>query len=245
MRTTVDTGIGENAQNLRTAYEQLRNKKRADHKGQIFVFSAAQSGCGTSYVARNMALVAGQNLLEGEQVLLVDMDVQKNAQSDYFATPEAAHRYGETTGPYDASFQCDPFWKITPSVVGDPERMTSNAQYMSLHMLGHTPLSFTRFHWEYFKQGQNVHIQNARAYWHALRDHFAVVIVDTPAMDRSHIHDTICPEADANILVSSHVDARSQALSNAATDLKKMGAQFSGVILNHMPSSAQHYGEYI
>lgn len=245
MRASMDIGIGENAQNLRTVYEQLRDKKRADHKGQIFVFSAAQSGCGTSYVARNMALVAGQSLLEGDQVLLVDMDVQKNAQSDYFSTPEAGRRYGGVSGPYDASFNVEPFWKITPSVVGDPEHLISNGHYMSLHMLGNIPLSFTRFHWEYFKHGQNVHIQNARAYWHALRDHFAVVIVDTPAMDRSHIHDTICPEADANILVSSHVDARSQALSNAATDLKKMGVQCSGVILNHIPSTAKNYGEQI
>lgn len=234
--------IGGNTQNLIAAYRQLGAEKRVDGQGSIYAFCAANSRCGTSYVARNMAIIAGESLLQGEQVLLVDMDIQNNAQSGYFFSSESQTRFGAPTGPYDASFGESPFWKVTPSMVEQGGEQITGAHYMSLHSLTNPAVMFTHFHWEHFRQGQNVHIQNARNYWHKLRQHFAVIIVDTPALDRADIIETICPEADATILVSASNNARSQSLTDASNRLQNMSAVCAGVILNQAPLQTTNYG---
>ncbi len=234
--------IGGNAHNLSQVYAQLSQEKRADGQGSLYVFCAAKSRCGTSYVARNMAMIAQQSLPRGGQVLLIDMDIQNNAQSAYFFSPESQASYGAPTGPYDAGFGEMPFWKVTPAVVGVDGENVSSSHFMSLHAVTDPSIMFTHFHWEHFRQGQNVHIQNARNYWHKLRQHFAVIIVDTPAIDRSDILETICPEADANILVCANNDACSQSLTSVANRLQGMGARCAGVILNQAPLATGNYG---
>lgn len=230
-------------QNLRSAYAALSANPRADGRGSLYVLCAAQSGCGTSHVARNLALIAAakeQNETQmGGQVLLVDMDIQNNAQSAYFA---GQMQYGQTEGPFDASFDQTPFWRVTPSMVDEQGQSISQSRYMSLHVLPNAPLAYTHFHWEALRQGQNVHIQNTRDYWHTLRNHFSAIFVDTPALDRADILDAIVPEADANILVSKAEDAQAQSLTDAASKIEEYGATCAGVILNDIPTQAQ-YGQ--
>lgn len=240
MYSSADTG--GNAHNLSAAYTKLRTNKRADGQGSIYVFCAAKSRCGTSYVARNMALIAEQALMPGEQVLLVDMDIQNNAQSGYFFAPENQPYYGLPTGPYDASFDVQTFWKITPTIVGNGSENESDNHFMSLHKPAALSMMFTHFHWEHFRQGQNVHIQNARGYWHKLRQHFSVIIIDTPALDRADIIGTVCPEADACILVSASQDAQSQNLTDIANHVQGLGGTCAGVILNQPPIQTTNYG---
>ena len=231
-----------NAQNLNAAYTRLRENKRADGQGSIYVFCSAKSRCGTSYVARNMALIAEQNITPGEQVLLIDMDIQNNTQSCYFFAPENQAYCGVASGPYDASFGVQPFWKVTPAMVGPDNENISDNHFMSLHKPATLSLMFTHFHWEHFRQGQNAHIQNARSFWHKLREHFSVIIVDTPALDRADIIGTVCSEADACILGSATRDAKSQGLTNIANHVQNLGAVCAGVILNQPPIQTTHYG---
>ncbi len=234
--------MGENLQNLRAVFSGLKQEKRADGHGSLYVFCAAKSVCGTSYVARKMAWLACEGIKKGEQVLLVDMDIQNNTQSRYFFTNAQNDGHSVPRGPYDATFGVSPFWRVTPYMVGNDGRNVSDAHFVSLYTLDASQLLFTHFHWEYFKQGQSVHIQNARAYWHKLREHFAYVIVDTPALDRTDIMAAICPEADANILVSTVQESRQQNLADAADHLAAIGARCTGVILNEMPASHMQTG---
>ena len=240
MYSSADTG--GNAHNLSAAYTRLSTNKRADGQGSIYVFCSAKSQCGTSYVARSMALIAEQNLMPGEQVLLVDMDIQNNAQSSYFFAPENQTYYGLPSGPYDASFDVQTFWKVTPAIVDNDGENKSDNHFMSLHKPEALSMMFTHFHWEHFLQGQNVHIQNSREYWHKLRQHFSVIIIDTPALDRADIIGTVCPEADACILVSTNQDARSQSLTDIATHVQSLGGTCAGVILNQPPIQTTNYG---
>lgn len=236
----------DNTQNLRAAYDALSANPRADGRGVLYTLCAAQSGCGTSYVARNMALIAAaqeKNEMQNEgQVLIVDMDIQNNAQSAHFSMPHVRAQYGGIDGPYDASFAQTPFWRVTPAMVDAQGRNVTDAHFMSLHRLLDMPLAYTYFHWEAFRQGQNAHIQNAREYWHTLRNHFSAIFVDTPALDRADILSAIVPEADVNILVSASIDAASQPLTDAAKKIDEYGGSCAGVILNDAPVSAQ-YGQ--
>jgi Mrp family chromosome partitioning ATPase len=233
-------------ENLRQVYRQLSTPGRFDGKGSIYVFTSPKTGAGTSFVARNMAMIAaheiGQGANAGAHVLLLDMDLQNNAQSNYFSSPEAQAQYGAAQGPYDATFGSVPFWRVTPSMVNDQGQSVSDSAFMSLHLLPHAGISFSKFHWENFRPGQNVHIQNARPFWHALRDHFAAVIVDTPALDRADILSTVSMEADQTILVAPGSAARDPELSAAYQRVNNLGASCAGVIFNDGPTGAPAQG---
>jgi len=229
-------------QSLQNAYQDLSRERRADGRGCIYVFASPVTGEGTSYVARNMAMIAAESAPVGGQVLLVDMDIRNNAQSAYFFAPDTQSMLGVPEGPYDASFGTAPFWRVTPSMVNEQGQNITDSHFMSLHMLSGASLAFTHFHWEQFRDGQSVHLQSARAYWHKLRDHFSAIFVDTPALDRADILNTVCQEADANILVSSTPTSNTQSLTDASNKITALGARCAGVILNDGPTSLPGYG---
>ena len=228
-------------ESLRAPYQRLYADMRCDGKGIITVFSAAHSDVGTSFVTRAMAMHAAKSLPKDKQVLLIDMDIQKNAQSAYFFTPENQSRFGHPHGPYDASLGQIPFWRITPSIVNTQGQNVSDAHYMHLYTLEGLRLAFTHFHWESLRKGQNVHIQNVGEYWHVLRAHYGAIFVDMPALDRSDYAQIICPLADQTVLIASPDTARSPKLAAAYTKIKAMQAQCAGVIINECPTRRHHY----
>ena len=228
-----------NADNLRQAWLRLSQDRRPDGRGSIYALTSPVSATGTSYVARNMALIAAQQMSIGKQVLIVDMDIQSNEQANWFSSAQS--HYGIPEGPYDACFGTVPFWRVTPSMVDDNGQNLTDSHFMSLHVVNAANIAFTKFHWEQFRQGQSVHIQNARGYWHKLREHFGAIIVDTPALDRADIITTICPEADSTILVSATKDANAKPLGDAFTRIKVMNGRCAGVILNDAPVRQTDY----
>lgn len=236
------SGLHCNDPGLLAVYNGLASRARPDGQGAIYALVSPHSGAGTSHIARQLALIAAANTGSGSQILLVDMDVQKNAQSLWFNTPSAQSKYGRAEGPYDASFGAQPFWRVSPTMLNENGEGLSDSNYVSLHLLQGLPLAYTQFHWEEFRQGQSVHIQNARAYWHALRSRFDKVFIDLPAMDRANILSTVAPEADSSILVCGTQNQNSPDLKTAAQSLTACGARCSGVILNDGPAPMGHYG---
>ncbi len=232
----------DNSQSLHTAYQTLAAEPRADGRGSIYVFTAAQTGVGTSFVAREMAMIAAQGLTSGEQVLLLDMDISQNSQSAYFSSPENQARLGAANGPYDACFGAVPFWQVTPTMVGENGRNISDSHFMSLHIVEAQALAYTDFHWEHFRDGHSVQLQNSRDYWNKLRDHFSAIFIDTPALDRSDILSTIVGEADASILVSSTSMSKDAGLGAAHSRITSLGGSCAGVILNDGPQQFAEYG---
>jgi len=232
----------DNTQSLYAAYNQLTAEPHADGRGSIYVFSAAQTGAGTSFVAREMALIAAQGLTDGGQVLLVDMDISQNSQFAYFSSLETQSRLGATSGPYDACFGATPFWQVTPSMVGENGQIISESQFMSLHMVQDRSLAYTCFHWENFRDGHTVQLQNSRDYWNKLRDHFSAVFIDTPALDRSDVLSTIVGEADSSILVSATSMSQDAGLGAAHRRIISLRGSCAGVILNDGPERVAEYG---
>lgn len=232
----------DNSQILRAVYQQLSQDKRADGRGAIYAFTAAQTGVGTSFTAREMALIAAQDAPNGQQVLLIDMDISKNSQSGYFLAQDSQNHFGAPSGPYDACFGTKPFWQVTPSMVGENGENISDSNFMSLHIIEAISLAFTAFHWENFREGQTVQLQNSRDYWHKIRDHFSAVIIDTPALDRADILSTVVAEADTSILVASTATSKDAALGAAHTRITSLGGRCAGVILNDGPMPLAEYG---
>ena len=63
-------------ENLRGVYQQLAADTRPDGKGKIYAFSSPRTGAGTSYITRNMAMIAASQTQTNQHVLLLDMDLQ-------------------------------------------------------------------------------------------------------------------------------------------------------------------------
>lgn len=236
---------GSNAQNLRAVWQGLSQDRRADGRGAVYVFAAPTTGIGTSFVTRSMALIAAAqmraNNFGDKQVLIVDMDIQSNAQSNWFFSSEGQGQYGASEGPYDACYGAAPFWRVTPSMVDDAGQNLTDSHFMSLHVVSAANVAFTCFQWGQFRPGQTVHIQNARNYWHRLREYFGAIFVDTPALDRADIISTVCPEADSTILVCGSKDAQSKSLGDAYGRINATGGRCAGVILNDLPPQYSDY----
>ena len=230
-----------NAQNLQAVWQGLSNDRREDGRGAVYVCTAPTSGVGTSYVTRNLALIAARQMSGDKQVLIVDMDIQQSEQAGWFFSPEGLGQCGASEGPYDACFGAEPFWRVTPSMVDDSGQNLTDSHFMSLHVVSAANIAFTNFQWGQFRPGQTVHIQNARDYWHKLRQYFGAIFVDTPALDRADIISTVSPEADSTILVSASGDTHSKTLGNAYTKINALNGRCAGVIFNDLPTQHSDY----
>ncbi len=233
----------QNSQTLAKVWQNLSAGIAGD-KGSIFAFVSPQSGNGTSYIVREMALLAAKQAQtsQSKPVLVIDMDIQNSAQAEYFFSNNAISEFGTPNGPYDASFGKRGFWRIIPSVVGEDGQVLTDSHFMSLHILPNLPLGFSNFHWEKFMRGQSVQIAEASDYWQALRQNFSAIFVDLPALDRSDILKTISPEADQNILITNPDHANLRPIGDLYAKLKAMNAKCAGMIINELPRSGALYG---
>lgn len=222
---------------LQSVLAALCTPLRGDGRAPIFALTASDTGVGTSYVSRMLALLAAQHYAPyGQRVALVDMDVTQQAQMTHF---RAAASYGEVQGPFDATFGQDPFWQVSPDGVDEFGRRKSAALYGGLNLIGQTGLAVTEFRWSEIKPGQSVHICAARQYWNALRDQFAVVIVDTPAFDRADTALTILPEADKTVIVCAPDTAQKPSQKALSDRIKAEDGRCAGLVINEGPARAQ------
>lgn len=212
---------------------QLCQDTRADGRGNIVAIVSPQSRSGTSYVSRTLALLAAEHYgLHGGRVGLVDLDISQQAQSSYFQTAAAQGKHGSVHGPYDATFGETPFWQVSPDSVATDGSRRGDGLYCALHMVAETGLAFTQFQWSHIKHGQSVHVSHVKDYWHKVREHFALVIIDTPAFDRADTALTVIPEADKTAIVN--LTDRSAEPENAALAkrITAEGGHCAGMILN-------------
>jgi len=207
------------------------------------VLTSPFSSNGTSYVARDLALLAAQHYQpQGHRVALIDYDLNKQSQTMYFETLGSKNIHGSLLGPYDATFGQKPFWQISPDIISGVER-TADSTVCNLFLVGDTGLAITHFNWDSVKSGQTVHITKSTEYWQALRQNFACIIVDCPAFDRSDVALNVIPDADNVIFVSSEDNKNHSAHKDLAETLKQSGKACKGLIVNtgaQAPTTARH-----
>jgi hypothetical protein len=201
----------------------------APGKPRVIQVAAARQGEGTSTVARELALYAA--LGAGRSVWLVDMDLLASPQHAHFrADPD---RFGGALG---AAVAATPdgsmFFTVRPqgrSAKGEP---WPDGGYLAAHQAGRLRLWVTRFRREALQPGQTVHVLARPDYWMAMRRHADVVIVDSPAADRSQAAVTIAPFMDQTVMVvaAEQPDIKARALLRDA--IGGAGGRVSGLFFN-------------
>lgn len=223
----------DNQHPLQAVLSTLCTPTRADGRAPVIAVTSAHAQVGSSYVARNLALLAAQHYVDfGQRVALVDLDLATQAQYGFFNEPLQQSIFGPLSPAYDATFGVTPFWQVSPdNLNADGTRMAA-ARYGALHLVGDTGLAITRFNWGEVKDGQTVHIAAARDYWHALRDQFAVVIVDTPAFQTADTALTVVPEADKTVIVCDSARASDPTQKALSDRINEAGGRCAGMVIN-------------
>lgn len=223
---------------LRAVLASLCTPERGDGRGPVIVITSNDTGVGTSYVSRMLGLLAAEHYAPyAHRVALIDMDITQQSQMVYFRQTEA--QYGECQGPFDATFGQEPFWQVSPDGIDGLGRRKSAALYGGLNLIGETGLAVTEFHWPDVKAGQAVHIRGARDYWHTLRDHFALIIIDTPAFDRTDTAISVVGEADKTVIVCAPDTAHLPSQKVLSERIVSAGGRCAGLVINEGPARAQ------
>ena len=188
----------------------------------------ARQGEGTSTVARELALYAAR--AAGRSVWLVDLDLLASPQ---VATIRAApDRYGQLGDAVAATPDGSIFFTVQPGALTAEGKPWPDAAYLAAHRVGKSRWWVTRFRREVLQQGQSVHILPRPDYWEGMRRHAEVVIVDSPAADRSQAAATIAPFMDQTLMVvaADQTDMRPPARLRDA--IAAGGGAVSGLFFN-------------
>lgn len=220
--------------NLGYALEALCNIPRGDGRGRVITCMSPETGAGTSYVTRQLALRAKD---KGLRVLLCDMDFSNNSQYVWFTTQTAQSIHGTLSGPYDARFNAAPFWQITPQ---DMAAIGTGVHCVIYRVGGHV-LDVTYFDWSQIIPGQNVLVVPSRAYWKSVRDHYDLILIDTPAIDRSRAGLTAAQEADGCIVIAATGSENGASTTDIQTEIRQANGRCVGVILN-APTASKPFG---
>ncbi len=219
----------------------LAGQPRPDGRAKIIALTSPYAGVGTSYVARQLALLAAQFYQpQGQRVALVDYDLDQQTQGAFFEAEARQKQYGALTGPFDLTFGQTPFWQVSPSVLDEAGNRIRSSAYAATYLVGDTGLAISRFDWAQIRTGQQVHVRDAPGHWDVLRDQFGLIIVDTPSFDRSDNGIHLFPLADACALVCDMYRSRETALKEFGDKIISIGGQCAGTIINAGPPAASN-----
>lgn len=196
--------------------------------GRIVQFIAARRGEGTSTVARELAHFAARRA--GRSVWLVDLDLLRSPQ--YAALADDAERYGPLSAPAGASPDGSAFFTIRPPVSDKEGRPVPDSVWLSACQVGPARLWVTRFRREALQGGRSVHVLPSPDYWRALRAHVDLVVVDSPAADRSRAGLTVAPHMDQTVLVVAADQSDVSAPAKLKDAVHGAGGHVSGLFFN-------------
>ena len=218
---------------LYNSFCQLAGQLRYDHNVAVIGLISPFSYSGTSHTARELALLAAQHYSpQGKRVALIDFDLDKPSQKNFFGSAISQSKYGVLSGPYNATFGQAPFWQISPEMMGEDQEKSGDKGIAELYLVGETGLAITGFNWSQLKEGQRAHIVRSTEYWDALRAQFAFVVVDCPAFDRNDTALTLVPDADSIVLVCLPSQAHDPGQASYSNLIHEQGGICLGQIIN-------------
>ncbi|MBI1408091.1 MAG: sugar kinase [Caulobacter sp.] len=200
----------------------------APGRSRVVQFVAAHRGEGTSTVAREFARFAARRA--GKTVWLVDLDLHASPQ--HAAIAADPQLYGPLGPAVSASPDGSTFVTVQPPSRNAEGVAVPDARYVAAHAVGEGRWWVTRFRKEGLKGRQTVHILPGADYWNALRKHADLVVIDSPAADRSQAALTVAPFIDQTVLVvaADQPDVRSPAQLRDA--IVTAGGRCAGVFFN-------------
>jgi hypothetical protein len=199
-------------------------------RARLVQFAAARGGEGVSSVAREFARFAARRA--GRSVWLIELDLLSQVQIKAVAAdPE---HYGEMTGAVAASPDDSAFFVVRPPQEGPDGAPVPDARYLVAHGLKGARMWVSRFRNEALQPQQTVQLTAGAAYWTAMRGHADLIVVDSPAADRSQAGMMIAPFMDQTVLVVSadETDVRPPALLKDS--IVAAGGHCTGVFFNRV-----------
>ena len=151
------------------------------HRGRVIQVVAANSGEGTSTVAREYARLAA--VRARRPVWLIDGDLAQQGQLECISgEPE---RFGRIGRPAQASPDGSCFFAVTPRVTDTDGRPISPARLLTARACLGGRLWVTRFNTTRLRSGQRAEAVADARYWDALRQHADTIVIDAPSTDRN------------------------------------------------------------
>ena len=98
--------------------------------------------------------------------------------------------------------------------------------------MGSGRLWVTKFRREALQGGRSVHVLPAPEYWRALRAHVDLIVVDSPAADRSRAGLTVAPQMDQTVLVVAADQSDVEAPARLKDAIHGAGGQVAGLFFN-------------
>ncbi|MDR0889422.1 MAG: polysaccharide biosynthesis tyrosine autokinase [Oscillospiraceae bacterium] len=195
------------------AVHQLRLQfERAHENKQIFVVTSCNENEGKSTVAANIALSLAQ---KHENVLLIDADFRKPAQSLVFETSCVPGK------GFDAL--------LSPRVTEkDVEEAVVYSEATNLHTIFTQPVRRSRI--------ESLTADSFRPVFAILRKKFSFIIIDSSPLRLFMDSEVVSDAADASVLVVRQDDMPAIAINDAIDSLTDCKAKFLGFVLNHMRS---------
>lgn len=216
----------ENNQTARAIFQTLLAGPRRPNAGCLALICGAHSRNGTSYIARSVAFAAAEHFTPlGERVLLLDYDLYKQSQLEAVMATGAIH------GPYDASFGVTPFWQVRAGILEDSPEIPA-AAFASLYIQDQLGLAVSVFRWDQVGTNQSLRLITSPEYWAQLRQHFAMIIVDAPAIDRSNSSAILYPYMDTCAIAALPQNVSSAQTLQMRRDIEIVGGHCSGLIVN-------------
>ena len=166
-------------------------------RGRLVEFIAAREGEGVSTVAREFAFYAARSL--SRKVWLVDLDLMGQTQAAAIARDPG--RFGKVGPPAAATPDGSMFFSVQPPLKRPDGRPWPDARYIAAHAAGGSGFWVTHFRRDAMRGRQGVHVLPTPDYWATLRRHADLVVVDSPACDRSQAGLTVAPFMDDVVLV--------------------------------------------
>jgi Mrp family chromosome partitioning ATPase len=202
----------------------------APGRARLVQFVAARGGEGTSSVAREFARFAARRA--GRSVWLIELDLL--AQAQVKAVRSDPERYGELSGPVAASPDDSMFFSVRPPQEGPGGAPVPDARYLVAHGLKGSRMWVTRFRNEALQPRQTLQLNPGRAYWEVMRGHADLIVVDSPAAERSQAALMIAPFMDQTVLVvaADETDVRAPALLKDS--IAAAGGRCAGVFFNRV-----------
>ncbi|MDO9337249.1 MAG: sugar kinase [Caulobacter sp.] len=200
----------------------------APGRARVIQFAAARQGEGTSTVAREFARFAARRA--GKSVWLIDLDLQGSPQ--HAAIAADVEHYGLLGKPVSASPDGASFVTVQPPQKTPEGQAIPDARYVAAHQVGEARWWVTRFRREVLKGRQTVHILPGADYWNSLRKHADLIIIDSPAADRSQAALTVAPFIDQTVLVVSADQPDVRAPAQLRDAISTAGGRVAGVFFN-------------
>ncbi len=198
------------------------------HRGRVVQIASANSGEGSSTVAREYARLAA--VRARRPVWLIDADLAQQGQAEAIAgEPD---RFGQMGKAAVATPDGSIFFAVTPRIMDHEGKPVHPARLMTARPVLGGRLWVTRFAGENLRSGQRAEIVGDARYWDALRQHADTVVIDAPAADRSDAAITLAPFVDATVLV---VAAESTAAGDPLIlrdEIEAVGGKIAGVVVN-------------